>query len=383
MLNFVMPSRLRALLLVVLMLLPLAYAAFNFDRETGFTSLICFGPEFEEDRLPEVHAVPHAFAGQKGYDGQFYAQVAVAPALRHPGLGEALDNPQYRATRIFVPALSWLLGLGRPNLILQVYALINLCFYALLLGILVRHFKPFMIRDLLCVTAIMWSTGALISVRRALLDLPAATLTLWAACLQNAPAFVLMAAALLTRETSIFSLPAVAWPKAWKGREIGWVLLRTAGAVLPLAAWAAYVQTRLPAGLSAADLNIGLPFSGLADHLRTAFQGFAAHPGVTELFELLAPASLLVQAAYLFVRPKLSSPLWRMGVGFAVLFCFFTAPLLEEQIGYCRAVVPMTIAFNLMVMLREQRGFAAWFIAGNIGLAWGAGHMMAEMCGAF
>ena len=55
------------------------------------------------------------------------------PGLRNPGLRGALDLPAYRATRILLPFLAHVTGLGRPNLIIQVFALLNPLFWRLLL----------------------------------------------------------------------------------------------------------------------------------------------------------------------------------------------------------------------------------------------------------
>jgi hypothetical protein len=45
-----------------------------------------------------------------GYDGQFYAQLALHPDLKDPNLANALDNPVYRARRIGLSLLAFCLG---------------------------------------------------------------------------------------------------------------------------------------------------------------------------------------------------------------------------------------------------------------------------------
>lgn len=375
----------RALVCLVLLALPVAYAAFRFDRETGFTALICFGRAFETRLLPEARAVPRRVESEIGYDGQFYAQVALAPALRRPDLARALDHPRYRAQRILVPALAYAAGRGHPWLVLNAYALANVFFFALLLAAWIVFVRPRTPGQILCMAAAAWSTGALVSVRRALLDLPAATLTFWAASWGGWRGAFALAAALLTRETCALSLPAVLAPRAGKAPA----LLRAAAQVLlillPLALWIFYVRRRLPPGLSVASLNLGPPGVAWLGHLRAAAKAFALRPGITRLFEVLAPLSLAAQATYFGVRPRPSDRYWRMGAGFAVLFFFIGPPLFEEQIGYCRAVLPMTVAFNALLAQRAERPrrFAAWLIAGNVGLAWAALHMLAEMWGRF
>ena len=52
---------------------------------------------------------------EAGYDGQFYAQIALDPTLRNPGLKDACDNLAYRAQLIAMPVASYVLGLGQPR----------------------------------------------------------------------------------------------------------------------------------------------------------------------------------------------------------------------------------------------------------------------------
>ena len=59
---------------------------------TGFTTLILFGGQFEGNALPAVRAVPHHIEAGAGYDGQFYAQLALDPLLRSEAITTAIDN---------------------------------------------------------------------------------------------------------------------------------------------------------------------------------------------------------------------------------------------------------------------------------------------------
>ena len=88
-----------------------------YEPDTGLTALIKFGERLEHRRLPSVQAVPRRiYADSIGYDGQFYAQLAVDPLLGDPGIGVALDAPAYRARRILFSWTAYLAGLGRPAL---------------------------------------------------------------------------------------------------------------------------------------------------------------------------------------------------------------------------------------------------------------------------
>jgi hypothetical protein len=53
-----------------------------YKPDTGFTSLIMFGEQFEPSASAYLQRTPHAVDRGSGYDGQFYAQIALDPLLR-------------------------------------------------------------------------------------------------------------------------------------------------------------------------------------------------------------------------------------------------------------------------------------------------------------
>ena len=119
-----------------------------YDRDTGFTPLIIFGDTFDKQALPAVRAVPHyVHRDSGGYDGQFYAQLAVDPLLRDPAIADALDTVAYRARRILFSWTAFLLGLGQPRWILQAYALQNVGCWLALAWVLLRWLPPFDIKN--------------------------------------------------------------------------------------------------------------------------------------------------------------------------------------------------------------------------------------------
>jgi len=358
----------QVLIILALLALPVLYVLCKFDPRTRFTSLIFFGPAFDERALPEVRAVPHAFAGKVGYDGQFYAQLAVDPALRSPDLPRALDNPSYRAKRILVPALCWLAGGGRPWLVIQIYAVINLLFFALLLAAMVRFLRPATLQHFLGVAAAMWTTGTLVSVERALLDLPGTALTFLAAGLSGLAGFSVFAAAMLTRESSLLSLPAVLWPRDRSRKKIGRLLLGAAVAMVPYFLWGLYVDHVFHSAPYAPRHVFGMPLVSFFRHLGLAASSFTARPNANSIFEILAPISLGAQVIYLLAKPRPASAYWRMGVVFAVLFFFLSDAIFVEQAGYCRILLPLTVAFNVLVVQERRQRFSGWFVAGNVGL---------------
>jgi hypothetical protein len=70
---------------------------------------------------------------------------------------------------------------------------------------------------------------------------------------------------------------------------------------------------------------------------------------------------LQVQAFYLFFHPDFDHPIWLMGIGFTfLLFCLGNS-VLVEQLAYTRAVLPLTISFNLLLL--DQKDIRKFFIS--------------------
>ncbi len=329
-------------------------------------------PEFAALRPPPVSAA--------GYDGQFYAQLALDPALRRADeLKRALDSPEYRARRIGLPALAWAAGLGRPRTVVTAYALSNLFFAAVLAGLLAARTRMERPRDLLLAAALLWTTGTLTSIDRALSDLPASVLMLAAVWMAARPAGAagVLAAAALMRETSVLGLAACA-PSSLRPRD----LLRPAAAAavvaIPLGLWLAWCRIRLGgAGASPTDA-FGLPLAAWAERIAGAAGDLVRDAPAAAwnqrgrlVFELLAPLSLAVQAAFFAIRRESGDPAWRFGAAWAALFLVLGPQVWCEQYASTRVLLPLTFAFNVRLHAAAgTRRDLAWFAAGNAGLAW-------------
>ena len=93
---------------------------------TGFSSLLSIGDILNDSKVAALRQVPHhVYEGSAGYDGAYYVQLALHPALDNPELTKAIDNLPYRARRILLSWVAWAAGLGRPAWIVQAYALLN------------------------------------------------------------------------------------------------------------------------------------------------------------------------------------------------------------------------------------------------------------------
>src|SRR5690606_36730547 len=96
-----------------------------YHRDTGFSSLVSIGDLFNETKVTALKGVPHyVYESSPGYDGAYYAQIALHPTLDNPELERAIDNLPYRARRILFSWVAWAVGLGQPAWIVQVHALL-------------------------------------------------------------------------------------------------------------------------------------------------------------------------------------------------------------------------------------------------------------------
>ena len=65
---------------------------------TGFSSLLSIGDILNDSKVAALRQVPHhIYEGSAGYDGAYYVQLALHPALDNPELTKAIDNLPYRA----------------------------------------------------------------------------------------------------------------------------------------------------------------------------------------------------------------------------------------------------------------------------------------------
>ena len=359
------PGRGMRWLFGVVVVLVLALVAARWTPQSGFTALLRFGDDFAEQRLPAVAALPVASVPGQGYDGQFYAQLAVDPDVRRPEVQRALDAPAYRAQRILLPLVAHLAL--RPWWILQTFALLNVAAW-----LLFARFWWAEVRDLAPQRAPwLWlagvlSLGALDSVRLSLVDLPATLLLLLA--VRHARrgttghASVFLALAGLTRETALFAFPALHHPDFWRR----WLLRGLAA--LPAVTWFAWLRWQLPNNGGAAGFtgNFGWAGCALAEHLvRCSWELAHGNFDSRFLFGLIGAAGLAYQATRLLLlwRRTPQEPWLRGSIWFALLFWVLGAYVWHGYWAVARTCLPLTLAFNLT--LPAGRGFWWRFALGN------------------
>ena len=358
--------RLALMLFAVLVLL-------KFSPQTGFTSLIRFGETWNGHRHSSLQALPLAVVpASNGYDGQFYAQIALDPSLRDPELAQVLDVPAYRARRILVPALAALLGLENPWWTIQAYALLNVLAWLLFAWLLHRHIGG---NDWIAYArwfGCVFSMGGLESVRQSLVDLPAMLIFLLAlearARARFAPGSLWLILGNLAKETSLLSALALECDFATTKPHWRRILLSLGACILPLAAWSLYVYHRFPASGSDSGLgNVTWPLLGLLDHLKTCLTALlSGNLDGRYSMGLLAALGLVVQILVLWRTPQPGSAWWRIGAVYSLLFALLGPWVWSGYWAACRALLPMTVAFNLL--LPAQRNFWPVWIVGNLTL---------------
>jgi len=357
----------RALAVVSVALFAVAIARF-WHPVYGFSALIQLDATNDDDKLAVFRELPvfvHRDTG--GYDGLYYAQVAQDPSLRDPGLRRAMDNFAYRARRILPPAVAWAAGLGRPAWIVQTYAALNLAAWLALAVVLWRILAVADLRGWAAWAGVLFSAGALGSVRLALTDLPATLLLalgVWAAeRWRGRLAVAVIAAAALARETALLGVAGLVKPPWWSAKNAA----RLALVAAPLALWLAYVRWRVgPADQGWA--NFTWPVLGLVGKLgadTAALRTVADHP--LAWTTLLSTVGLVTQAAYFAVRRAPAERWWRIGLVFTGLLLGLGTAVWEGFPGAAtRVLLPLTLAFNVLAH-RRRAGFA-WLVLGNLGV---------------
>ena len=337
----------------------------------GFTCLIFFGGASHVQRIRELQSVDYYVdKDSNGYDGQYYAQLAVKPLLMSHDLATAMDNLPYRARRILFSGLAYILGLGRPAWVLEAYALENIAAWLLLAWLLLRWFPPTGPGNLVRWAGVLFAWGLTMSVRQALMDGPSLLLITWGVRLleQGRPwsATCVLGVSGLGRETNLLTLPALAPGAKWNWEEVGRASVRLGLALAPLGAWVACIWWVCGQPSNAGVGNFGRPFAAYFAKWFEAWRDYRLNgwdsSGKWMLIMLLA---LTVQMLAILLRPQWSRPWWRVGAPFAVLLIFLGPAVWGGFPGAAaRVVVPMTLAFNVLV----PRGLRWWpvLLLGNL-----------------
>jgi hypothetical protein len=351
----------------------LASIARFYHPGTGFTSLIGFA-QAHEDELPAMAGVPHVHVPTGGYDGQFYAQLALVPLLKDPAIDRALDNPPYRARRILFSWTAYLAALGRPAWTIQIYAIQNIICWLVLSWVLTWWMRPDTPRGLALWAACLFSQGLLISVRLALTDGPSLLLLALAAAAAERGRLwttsVVLGLAGLARETNLFGLTMLRVPR----RRVEWLRMAAAIvlAVAPLLLWQDYLWSIYrTATFSDQDL-LSAPFTGFLRKWDLSLRGVMRDGlGTPHMWSLVATAGLAIQALFLVSCGAFRSVWWRLAAPFVVLMWFLDWVAWGGFPGAAtRVLLPMTVGFNIVLQSHRSRVFWIWYALGNISLVY-------------
>ena len=342
----------------------------SYDRHTGFTGSEVFGERFRARRIPQLHDAPiYTYRGD-GYDGQFYAQLAVAGNPLAPELRVALDLPAYRSRRLLLPLLAHLAGLGRPSWVLNAFALSSLLCWWILAWALARWwFPPDGLHNLLRWVGTLFGAGMIVSVTHSLTDGPALLfVALGVRCLERNRTWLgagVLALAGLVRETSIICAAAFALPLPRDKRS--WFRAGAAAAVivLPALLWIGVLYAHYH-HLGGGGRNLALPLVGLRGKIGELIADLKANGFNASLCgEMTVVIASTIQVAFIVSRPAPGIVWWRIGCVFAIFWGVLGFPVWESTpSAAARAVLPLTLAFNVLVP-RSARGLAV-LIAGNL-----------------
>lgn len=344
---------------LVLAVVGMALSA-RYHPQKGFTALILFGDRFDNASIENTGA--HVYRTSDGYDGQFYAKLALNPLLLRPFADRELDNPPYRANRILLPWMAAVFGLGDPKAVLHVYAALNIIAWFLLAALLLRWFPPGSLPSFVAWSGILLSTGMVTSLMRALVDGPSLLLLAAAMALvesgRGGTGSVMLGVSGLAKETNLLAAPGFFAGESSVGGKWRRGLLRLTFIFAPLCLWLLYVRGNIvPPGLGERSPDFSLPFVELV-------RKFAALPEYLKLGRavflgvLLPLVAFVCQAAFFAATYRCwRNPWWRIGASYAAIFVVLGPELFEGIPGaYTRAMLPLTLSFNILAVFHLKTG---------------------------
>ena len=322
--------------------------------------------------------------GKRGNDGQQFLALSLDPLQVDPGTAAAVDNPIYRGKRLLYPLLAWLLGLGRPGLIIWWLGWINVACIGVAAALAAR-WAQLEQRSPQWGFAVLALPGYWITLSLGTADLLATTLMLAAALAwkEQRPwrGGVALASALLSRETELLAWAATGcsalWEKRWR-----W-LLPLALAPVPLLALMASLRQRFSvvADGALASLHFTWPLGGIAAKVGQLLLGTAELPPLERVFDGL---SLLLWLASLAVLLMAALGRWRVGrwlrwaAGLYLLpgLCTSTQ-ILARFPDYTRVWIDLAGLALLVLLSARSRWIRPWLLlSAAVSLGYGAGYAL-------
>jgi hypothetical protein len=358
----------------------LAGVATYYHRHTGFTAFVNFAADRHDLELAPVRAAPHYHdPGSTGYDGQFYAQMAVDPLLRDPAIDQVLDLAPYRARRILSSWTAYALGLGRPAWILQAYSLQNVAVWLILAWLLCRWMPPTSARGFVLWSGCLLSHGMLATVRYAVPDglsvLLIALGVLAAERERPILSAIVIGVAGLARETSLIA--ASLFARFLRPSLRAWALVGgcLAICVLPFALWLDYLRSIYRGLTLVSDVHLATtPLAGIRWKFTTAFSmASLTQPthAVPAMLTALALAAMVVQGGYtlsVLLRKDGRVPWALVGGSYVALALVMHQSVWEGDPGaFTRVLLPLTVGTNVLLARRPNTPWPLIVLA-NLGV---------------
>ena len=341
----------------------------------GFTEFIHFPVDHHDlYELAAVRSVPHVENPDGGYDGQFYARMALVPLLRDPAIDSTFDLAGFRARRILFSWTAYVLGLRRPAWVLEVFALQNVIVWLILAWLLLRWFPVGSARSFALWSGCLLTHGMLSSVGNALLDAPSALLLAWAVvAAENGRPWitsVVLGISGLARETNLLGTTILARFVGSSPRSVvrvlGWIVV----ALIPTLLWTDYLRSIYRAGAFASAGVVTIPFAGFVWKVSSIVRDLKAG-GVTAaaVFNISAVVAFVTQA---IVVVWLALTTWRerspwllLAASFGVLALFSHPVVWAGTPGaVTRVALPMALGFNVL----GRRIPWSLLVCGNLGV---------------
>jgi hypothetical protein len=334
------------------------------------TSLIRFSGLRKQNLAPELADVAvYVVPGHNGYDGQYYAHMALHPPWIYHDLASHYDFPSYRMRCVLLPFVAWAAGMGNPAWIVHIYSFLNVLAWLALSWLLTLWLPLANWINFGRWSGCLLAAGALESLRASLTDLPGlllalAALRLWETRRQGA-ATGIFAASVLARETMALSALGILWPSGMNRRGFARAALLGVLIVLPTALWVLYVAHYFPKG-GGAEGNFDWPFLGLIGTAMGATMQLMR--GIEDngryAFQLVTIFSMTVQLGVVLSGWK-RNPQWvRFSLGFAVLFPLLGAAVWEGPWAIWHTELPLTTAFCFL--LPANRWFWPLLLTGSL-----------------
>jgi hypothetical protein len=249
--------------------------------------------------------------------------------------------------------------------------------------VILRQFGIDTWKNQLLAIGILWNAGALISVGRALTDLPALCLGIMAVCLQSHRndqpaekaslnrdawlwASIVASLSVLTKETAILSAMSVC---TGSHRRRWWqVIFSAAIVVVPISLWVIYVRNQVGIDVTGFG-NFSTPFYGFLHKLYVEWNKAILEFPRIPLLEMIAPWTIVVQSIYLLRHTSWRSKWWQFGIGFVFLAIMIGPWVWSTQSAYSRCLLPLGVSFNVLLSQTSMSRGAhwKWWLLGNLG----------------